>query len=76
MRAGHNPIVWRQASRDLTTSGVARRIGLGITAVEFSASQLKVAEMALQEGDTVVFYSDGITEAMNSELEQFGEQRL
>ena len=24
----------------------------------------------------MVFYSDGITEAMNSSLEQFGEQRL
>ena len=38
--------------------------------------QLKVIDLELAEGDAVVFYSDGITEAMNKGLEQFGEQRL
>jgi serine phosphatase RsbU (regulator of sigma subunit) len=32
--------------------------------------------MALEDGDAVVFYSDGIPEAMNKDLEQFGEERL
>ena len=32
--------------------------------------------MQLSDGDAVVFYSDGITEAMNKDLEQWGEQRL
>ena len=32
--------------------------------------------MQLSDGDAVVFYSDGVTEAMNRSLEQFGDQRL
>ena len=30
----------------------------------------------LSPGDLLVFYSDGLTEAMNSDQEQFGEDRL
>jgi hypothetical protein len=75
-RAGHNPVVWRQASRGLTTLVSPGGLGLGITAARVFSTQLKMVEMALSEGDAVVFYSDGITEAMNSSLEQFGEERL
>jgi len=76
VRAGHNPLVWRQASRDKTTLVAPGGLGLGITASRVFAAQLKMAELQLSEGDAVVFYSDGITEAMNSGLEQFGEERL
>ncbi len=76
VRAGHNPVVWRQAAKDLTTLVAPGGLGLGITASRVFSTQLKIAEMALSEGDAVVFYSDGITEAMNSGLELFGEQRL
>jgi serine phosphatase RsbU (regulator of sigma subunit) len=76
VRAGHNPVVWRQASRNLTTLVAPGGLGLGITASRVFSTQLKMVEMPLAEGDAVVFYSDGITEAMNRSLEQFGEQRL
>ena len=76
VRAGHNPMVWRQTSKSRTSLVSPPGIGLGITASQVFRTQMKVEEMALSEGDAVVFYSDGITEAMNSHLEQFGEQRL
>lgn len=76
VRAGHNPLVWRQRSRSVTTLVSPSGLGLGITTNRVFGMQLKVAEMVLSEGDAVVFYSDGITEAMNTGLEQFGEQRL
>jgi hypothetical protein len=76
VRAGHNPMVWRQAARDVTTLVSPGGLGLGITASRVFSTQLQVAQMALSDGDAVVFYSDGITEAMNSGLELFGEQRL
>ena len=76
VRAGHNPIVWRQTARGETTLIAPGGLGLGITAGRVFGAQLKVAEMALSDGDAVVFYSDGITEAMNSGLELFGEERL
>ena len=76
IRAGHNPMVWRQTAKNITTLVSPPGLGLGITGSRIFSSQLKVEEMALAEGDAVVFYSDGITEAMNSRLEQFGEERL
>jgi serine phosphatase RsbU (regulator of sigma subunit) len=76
VRAGHNPVVWRQAAKDETSLVSPGGLGLGITASRVFSTQLKMVEMPLAEGDAVVFYSDGITEAMNSGLEQFGEQRL
>ncbi len=76
VRAGHNPMVWRQKGKGLTTLVTPGGLGLGITGSKVFGAQLKVEELALAEGDAVVFYSDGITEAMNASLEQFGEQRL
>jgi serine phosphatase RsbU (regulator of sigma subunit) len=76
VRAGHNPVVWRQASQGVTTLVAPGGLGLGITVNRVFSSQLKMVEMRLSEGDAVVFYSDGLTEAMNSSLEQFGEERL
>jgi len=32
--------------------------------------------IALQPGDVMVIYSDGVAEAMNAQQEQFGEERL
>jgi len=40
---------------------------------DFEYSQTK---MNLSPGDTVVFYTDGITEALNPQIEEFGEQKL
>jgi serine phosphatase RsbU (regulator of sigma subunit) len=76
VRAGHNPMVWRQKEKNNTRLVSPGGLGLGITAGRVFGTQLKVEEMQLAEGDAVVFYSDGITEAMNRSLEQFGEQRL
>ena len=76
VRAGHNPIVWRQATKGSTVLVSPGGLGLGITAGRVFSKQLQVADMKLSEGDAVVFYSDGITEAMNTNLELFGEQRL
>jgi sigma-B regulation protein RsbU (phosphoserine phosphatase) len=39
-------------------------------------SAYEKAEMTLVEGDRLVVYSDGVTEAMNDNREQFGEERL
>jgi phosphoserine phosphatase RsbU/P len=33
-------------------------------------------KISLAAGDVVVLYTDGVTEAMNSHWEEFGEQRL
>ncbi len=69
--AGHNwPVVLRRSgdSEFLDRGGLI----LGIREDE----TFDVGSIALQAGDRVVFYTDGISEAMNALHEQFGEDRL
>ncbi len=42
----------------------------------FQQWDCSVGEIQLFAGDTLVFYTDGITESFNDEGEQFGEERL
>jgi len=42
----------------------------------FEAWQCEIAEVELAAGDTLVLYTDGITEAENEEGEEFGASRL
>lgn len=39
-------------------------------------SQFNMCKMCLQAGDILILYSDGFTEAMNNQREEFGEERL
>jgi sigma-B regulation protein RsbU (phosphoserine phosphatase) len=62
----------------LPADGPARWIlkNLG-TALGFeSGMEFERMELALSEGDTVVFYTDGVNEAFNSEQEFYGNDRL
>ena len=42
----------------------------------FDDWQCGIAEVQLAPGDTLVLYTDGITEASNNQGEEFGEHRL
>jgi len=42
----------------------------------FEAWQCETAEVQLAAGDTLVLYTDGVTEATNAEGEEFGESHL
>ena len=68
---GHLPALLLRTNDDLerldSTSTV---VGL------FKDWQCSVGERQLYAGDTVVFYTDGVTESFNSAGEQFGEDRL
>jgi sigma-B regulation protein RsbU (phosphoserine phosphatase) len=48
-------------------------VGLPLGIMECSFSERTVA---MASGDRLVLYSDGVTEAMNSSLQQYGESRL
>lgn len=68
---GHNPPLLIRAngkSRQLTTQGIALGV---LEQVEISQREVK-----LHPGDTVIFYTDGVTEAMNEDLDEFGMDRL
>ncbi len=69
--AGHNyPIVIRKGGTRRTLERGGTILGI-IEHVEFEEDQVILAP-----GDLVVLYTDGVSEAMNDEGEQFGEERL
>lgn len=72
VNAGHNPpILYRAKTGDiraLKTKGMA--IGV-IDDVKFEEKEIK-----LETNDIVIFYTDGVTEAINDKEEQFGKDRL
>ena len=47
---------------------------LGITRIDASASEMQ--EVALQRGDRILLYTDGLLEAVNTAGEAFGDSRL
>jgi serine phosphatase RsbU (regulator of sigma subunit) len=51
-------------------------LGLGIVSDRLFRRSTRLDRIQLNSGDALVFYSDGLTEAMNVEREQFGEERL
>jgi hypothetical protein len=76
VRAGHNPALLYEAesrtARYLNPAG----IGLGLTGPNLFDRGTKVGSLTLGAGDTLILYSDGVTEAMDEQLAQFGEERL
>lgn len=75
-RAGHNPPVWRRPSQQTTEWLKSAGIGLGLNAGKSFDRVLKVEQIQLQPDDLLIFYSDGISEAMNEHQEEYGEERL
>ena len=73
-RAGHCPalLVRGNSVETFKPSG----IGLGLTNNTVFQNHLEEIKIDLEQNDTLVFYTDGITEAKNKEFEDFGEQRF
>jgi serine phosphatase RsbU (regulator of sigma subunit) len=75
-RAGHNPIIHLDARAGRTRVLTPPGLGLGIDRGERFEEILEEAEVELVEGDLFLFFTDGLSEAMNPEAELFGEGRL
>ncbi len=69
-RAGHCPVILIRNNivENLRPSG----IGLGLNFGEQFVNSLEEVEIKLHNNDVIVLYTDGITEAKNKELEDFG----
>jgi len=67
----------RGAEDEATRTGKVQRLDATSMVVGlFNDWQCEVAEVKLTPGDTLVLYTDGITEARSAEGEEFGESRL
>lgn len=76
IRAGHNPPLLYRASSASWSLLKPRGMGLGLASPTLFDKILEEQEVRLEPGDITVLYSDGLTEMMNSDHEQFGEHRL
>lgn len=74
--AGHNPgIIWRAAEKKIelvNPKGMA--LGLG-ESILFNKT-VHEQKYQLYPGDRVIFYTDGVTEAMSPESEEYGDERF
>jgi len=73
-RSGHTPAL-------LCSNGVIQRIqppgiGLGLDYGSSFENSIKEMEISLNYNDILILYSDGIPESMNSNMEEFGYERL
>jgi serine phosphatase RsbU (regulator of sigma subunit) len=68
--AGHNPPI-------LVQNGSIKQLELGGTPLAlFEDTDYELHKVGLATSDIVVMYTDGVTEAMNDQWEQFGTERL
>ncbi|MGD8585780.1 MAG: SpoIIE family protein phosphatase [Chloroflexota bacterium] len=69
--AGHNPpilIRHRGRQKTLNTDGIA----LGV----IENASIEQRQVELYKGDVIIFYTDGVTEAINEDYDEFGLERL
>ena len=81
-RAGHTPLIYLPGNgagggraQVLVPNGMVVGLRIDGAAAKFN-ELLEEQQINLTTGDVIVFYTDGITEAMNSASDLFGEGRL
>jgi sigma-B regulation protein RsbU (phosphoserine phosphatase) len=70
--AGHNPPVWWRRAESQMTTLTAKGVVVGVA----EDIVLEERQVVVQPGDIVVLYTDGVTEPINGQVEEFGEERL
>jgi serine phosphatase RsbU (regulator of sigma subunit) len=75
-RAGHNPLIHYCATTGVVDVVNSRGIGLGVARNGMFEKTLEEVQRTLHSGDIVVFYTDGLTEAMNESNQLYGLDRL
>ncbi|MFC1501811.1 SpoIIE family protein phosphatase [bacterium] len=76
--AGHNPmILYRKSTKKsfyLNPRGFP--IGINLPDKDLFKNSIESDSLRLKEGDVLIVYTDGITEAMNPNRERFGDERF
>lgn len=75
-RAGHNPTIMLHSANHKTSLLQTEGMAIGLDKGEVFDRSLKEETISFNIGDVFLFYTDGLTEGRNKELEEFGEERL
>lgn len=75
-RAGHNPAIFKRNNSSHAEPLKPVGMAIGFTDSDLFDDTIEEVSIELCPGDTLVFYTDGFSEAMNSSRELYGDERL
>ena len=75
-RAGHNSLLVKSGNDGEVQRITPKGIGIGLDAGPVFEKMIGEKLIPIKSGDRFLFYTDGISEAMNDRREEFGEERL
>lgn len=75
-RAGHNPPILYSKSHDATFKLRTEGLALGMTTTSILKQKVVEKKFRFEEQDSILFYTDGLTEARNEHGEEYGIERI
>lgn len=75
-RAGHCPLLKYNANMKSCELHQPHGIGIGLDNGNIFDDILQEEKISFSKGDIFIFYTDGLSEAMNDKDEEYGEERL
>lgn len=75
-RAGHNPLIYKRSPNERPHFVQPKGMAIGLTQGAHFDESIEEKTVTLSDGDALIFYTDGFSEAMNGAGEQFGEDRM
>ncbi|OQY27871.1 MAG: hypothetical protein B6244_08965 [Candidatus Cloacimonetes bacterium 4572_55] len=75
-RAGHNHPIFLNSKKNECVMLDGKGMALGIAGTSIFEPNLEEVEINVQDGDLLLLYTDGVTEAMDEQREEFTEERL
>lgn len=75
-RAGHNPPILYSKSHDATFKLRTEGFALGMTSTPILKKKVAEKKFRFEEQDSILFYTDGLTEARNEFGEEYGTERI
>ena len=75
-RAGHNPLIVRKSVGGTPELLNPAGLAIGLEKGDIFSATIEEKALPIQAGDVFMFYTDGISEAMNKNGDEFGEERL
>lgn len=75
-RAGHLPVIYYNRKEEKCINLTPKGMGIGLSRDGIFNNSLEEYTLLPEPGDILIFFTDGITEAMNNYLMEYGEDRL
>lgn len=75
-RAGHTPLLYYNSDDRTCTELKQNGMALGLNNGDLFENSLEEIQITLRKNDIILFYSDGLTETMDTEKNEFGIERV